>query len=163
MDRKSRISGAELPIAGVLSKLSAAAASPSFSSSLSSARSHEPARSLGSPSTSSSSAGISSARSPRLDITRTAPALQDDLQQAGSKIASSAGYDFSLPRTTLKKIPWISLQLLRGFPNYRAWFCKEFSYCSSGVSGRYIGHLEKLVLELLEKIVSWGTGARWMQ
>jgi hypothetical protein len=105
MDRKSRISGAELPIAGVLSRLSAAAASPSFSSSLSSARSHEPAWSLGSPSTSSSSAGISSARSPRLDRTQTAPALQDDLQQAGSKIASTAGYDFSLPRTTLKKIP----------------------------------------------------------
>jgi hypothetical protein len=105
MDRKSRISGAELPIAGVLSRLSAAAASPSFSSSLSSARSHEPAWSLGSPSTSSSSAGISSARSPRLERTQTAPALQDDLQQAGSKIASTAGYDFSLPRTTLKKFP----------------------------------------------------------
>jgi hypothetical protein len=105
MDRKSRISGAESPIAGVLSRLSAAAASPSFSSSLSSARSHEPAWSLGSPSTSSSSAGISSARSPRLDRTQTAPALQDDFQQAGSKIASTAGYDFSLPRTTLKKIP----------------------------------------------------------
>ncbi len=105
MDRKSRISGAESPIAGVLPRLSAAATSPSFSSSLSSARSHEPAWSLGSPSTSSSSAGISSARSPRLDRTQTAPALQDDFQQAGSKIASTAGYDFSLPRTTLKKIP----------------------------------------------------------
>ncbi len=105
MDRKSRISGAESPIGGVLSRLHAAAASPSFSSSLSSARSHEPAWSLGSPSTSSSSAGISSARSPRLDRTQTAPALQDDCQQAGSKIASTAGYDFLLPRTTLKQIP----------------------------------------------------------
>jgi hypothetical protein len=105
MDRKSRISGAELPIAGVLSKLSAAAASPSFSSSLSSARSHEPARSLGSPSTSSSSAGISSARSPRLDITRTAPALQDDLQQAGSKIASSAGVVVASHEAESKKRP----------------------------------------------------------
>ncbi len=101
MDRKSRISGAESPIGGVLSRLHAAAASPSFSSSLSSARSHEPAWSLGSPSTSSSSAGISSARSPRLDRTQNAPALQDDFQQAGSKIASTAGYDFLLPRTTL--------------------------------------------------------------
>lgn len=105
MDRKSRISGAESPIGGVLSRLPAAAASPSFSSSLSSARSHEPAWSLGSPSTSSSSAGISSARSPRLDRTQNAPALQDDFQQAGSKIASTAGYDFSLQRTTFKKIP----------------------------------------------------------
>jgi hypothetical protein len=55
-------------------------------------------------------------------------------------------------RVPLSKIPWISLQLLRGFPNYRAWFCKQFSYCSSRVSGRYIGHLEKLVLELVGKL-----------
>lgn len=105
MDRKSRISGAELPIAGVLSRLSAAAASPSFSSSLSSARSHEPAWSLGSPSTSSSSAGISSARSPRLDRTQTAPALQDDFQQAGSKIASTAGVVVASHEAESKKRP----------------------------------------------------------
>ncbi|CAM6036286.1 unnamed protein product [Sphagnum compactum] len=105
MDRKSRISGAESPIAGVLSRLSAAAASPSFSSSLSSARSHEPAWSLGSPSTSSSSAGISSARSPRLDRTQTAPALQDEFQQAGSKIASTAGVVVASHEAESKKRP----------------------------------------------------------